>query len=406
MVPDENLGGDQHLATHRQDQTLVLKTIGQLYDAAANPELWPTTLAAVAHLFKTPVAQINLYNVSDSSLSFSVMHGLEYDQESLARYAALSVTDPMSQAAVRSPGKAIRCGQIGTREAMRSSELYREILKPYGIEYRMAATLGEPDGQIFALGFIRGPEGPDFDDDDVDLLSEFTPHLRRAMDLYAILSKNQTGANFALSALDSLSIGIAIVEANASVLFLNKAGEEIIDDHGGLVVRNGHLTAFQGEEADALEQSIRRLTQIDGGGSGGDFVALSRPNGRAPLPATLSPLSRQRGLPLQLESTDGLVIVVFTDPERQLEAPPELLQRLYGLTPGESLLLAALVGGKSLEEAAASMNIAKETARKRLRDVFQKTNTNRQADLVRHVLANPVWITEQAKRPVLSHMPD
>ena len=52
------------------------------------------------------------------------------------------------------------------------------------------------------------------------------------------------------------------------------------------------------------------------------------------------------------------------------------------------------------------MNIAKETARKRLRDVFQKTNTNRQADLVRHVLANPVWITEQAKRPVLSHMPD
>ena len=36
---------------------------------------------------------------------------------------------------------------------------------------------------------------------------------------------------------------------------------------------------------------------------------------------------------------------------------------------------------------------------------FQKTNTNRQAELVRHVLANPVWITEQAKRPALAHTP-
>ena len=83
----------------------------------------------------------------------------------------------------------------------------------------------------------------------------------------------------------------------------------------------------------------------------------------------------------------------------------ELLQRLYGLTPAESRLLAELVGGRSLVETADLLGITKETGRKRLSDVFQKTNTNRQAELVRHVLANPVWITEQAKRPALAHTP-
>ena len=39
------------------------------------------------------------------------------------------------------------------------------------------------------------------------------------------------------------------------------------------------------------------------------------------------------------------------------------------------------------------------TAGKRPRDVFQKANTNRQAELVRHVLAKPLWSSEQAKRP-------
>ena len=46
--------------------------------------------------------------------------------------------------------------------------------------------------------------------------------------------------------------------------------------------------------------------------------------------------------------------------------------------------------------------VSRETCRKRLAGIFQKTRTNRQAELVRLVLANPVWITEQAKRPALA----
>ncbi len=398
------------MATYRQDQTLVLKTVGQLYEAAANPEYWPQTLKAMAHLFDAFMAQLSSYNPSDASLNFGIIHGLEYDQEGIDRYAALSSTDPMSQAAVLYPGKAIRCGQVASREEIEATRLYKEVLYPANIEYRMATLVGDPGKHVMALALSRGRDAPDFDDDDVALISEFTPYFRRAMELYSNLSSSQTAGNVALAALDSLSIGIAILDANASTLHVNVAGQTIIEDRGGLVIRNGHLTAERAEDAAELAHQVRRMAAMGSGASGvrggsvpGEMIAVHRAAGGSALPLTISPLNREEGLDLPFDRVGQVVIVVFTDPDRQLEVPSELQQRLYGLTPGEALLLEKLVMGLSLEEAAADMGIVRETARKRLGDVFQKTGTNRQAGLIRLVLANPVWITEHAKRPALIH---
>ena len=190
------------------------------------------------------------------------------------------------------------------------------------------------------------------------------------MELYACLSAQQAGGKFALAALDTLSIGIAILDANSSVLFLNQAGNAIIDDQGGLVVRNGHLTAERAGEGNKLRQIVQQLTT--GSEAASKFMTFVRSDGREPLPATISSFDRPPGLPVPLAQAYGLVIVIFTDPGRQLEVSWELLQRLYGLTPAESRLLAELVGGRSLVETADLLGITKETGRKRLSDVFQK----------------------------------
>lgn len=59
-----------------------------------------------------------------------------------------------------------------------------------------------------------------------------------------------------------------------------------------------------------------------------------------------------------------------------------LAQRL-GLTPAEARVAAGLTrGGKSLEQVAADLDIARSTAAFHLRNIFAKTGTNRQADLV------------------------
>jgi DNA-binding CsgD family transcriptional regulator len=84
-----------------------------------------------------------------------------------------------------------------------------------------------------------------------------------------------------------------------------------------------------------------------------------------------------------------------TDPDRALSADIMAFRSMFGLTPAESELVRCLAAGLSLEESAAELRLRLDTVRSRLKVVFQKTNTHRQADLVRLVLtaATPAFRT-------------
>jgi DNA-binding CsgD family transcriptional regulator len=55
---------------------------------------------------------------------------------------------------------------------------------------------------------------------------------------------------------------------------------------------------------------------------------------------------------------------------------------LFKLTPAEARLLAQLVSGASLAEAALNLGIAEATARTHRNHVFTKTGVSRRADLI------------------------
>src|SRR5262249_26878057 len=54
----------------------------------------------------------------------------------------------------------------------------------------------------------------------------------------------------------------------------------------------------------------------------------------------------------------------------------------FGLTPSEARLVLQLVTGETLRSAAAELHISYETARTQLKNIFSKTGTCRQAELV------------------------
>jgi DNA-binding CsgD family transcriptional regulator len=60
----------------------------------------------------------------------------------------------------------------------------------------------------------------------------------------------------------------------------------------------------------------------------------------------------------------------------------ELLRCHFGLTPAEARLALHLVAGETLRSAEAKLGITYETARTHLKNIFDKTGTCRQAELV------------------------
>jgi DNA-binding CsgD family transcriptional regulator len=68
------------------------------------------------------------------------------------------------------------------------------------------------------------------------------------------------------------------------------------------------------------------------------------------------------------------------------------LQCHFGLTLAEARLALHLVAGETLRSAAVKLSISYETARSSLKNIFRKTGTCRQAELVIVILTGAPWL--------------
>ena len=168
---------------------------------------------------------------------------------------------------------------------------------------------------------------------------------------------------------------------------MNRSAERMAVRGEGLRVIGQRLSGSTSSETSTLHRLIQDSVRTASGGMGaGGAMTLYRGMEQRPLQLLVSPLGSHE----QLLSHDRAVAAVFaTDPDRVPEPPSEVLVRLYGLTPAESRLASHLATGIGLLEAAKVLGISHNTARNQLKQVFAKTGTHRQADLVRLLLSNP-----------------
>ena len=74
-----------------------------------------------------------------------------------------------------------------------------------------------------------------------------------------------------------------------------------------------------------------------------------------------------------------------------------MLRRLYELSPTEARLAILLMKGMSREQAAAELGRALNTVRAHLRQIFAKTGTSRQGELIALLLSGPVNLRDKRK---------
>jgi len=78
--------------------------------------------------------------------------------------------------------------------------------------------------------------------------------------------------------------------------------------------------------------------------------------------------------------------VIISEPDANPNLDQAALRSTYGLTRAEAALVSILVHGRTLEEAADVLCVSLSTVKTHLQRVFLKTDTDRQAELVRRLL--------------------
>lgn len=137
----------------------------------------------------------------------------------------------------------------------------------------------------------------------------------------------------------------------------------------------------------AAPRIIRTLQLADVDEAGG-LLLVPRSWPLRPLTMIVTPLvaSRCKGSIMPGVTRPAALLLVH-DPDRTVPLPAERLCRVFGLTPAEAKLAAALAGGSTLGQYAERACIKIGTARWYLKQVLAKTGVHRQSELVRNVIA-------------------
>jgi DNA-binding CsgD family transcriptional regulator len=312
-----------------------------------------------------------------------------YDQY-LAHYARI---DPRNAHAARlHAGVKVVDYDFTTEGEMARSEFYQDYLLPRDMGYVGAEMLVADPNCIAAVAIQRTRRQGPFEVGELDLLDRLAPHLTRALRLqtrFAALEA-QRWADETLR--DRLPFAVILVDERNGIVSQNQAATDLIAAGDGLTARCGRLRTAHPTDQACLDQLVRNAAMpANGDAAIGGALPLRRPSLRRPLNVFVMPIPRERNVfSLDLGAPIPSALVIVTDPETVLLPPATILQRLYGLTPAEAGLASALGAGKSLQEYADEAQVTSETARWRLKQVLAKTDTHRQAELVRLLLASAV----------------
>lgn len=182
-------------------------------------------------------------------------------------------------------------------------------------------------------------------------------------------------------ALDYLEHAVFVLDADSYIHFASAAASRLIDADR-LCSRNGQLCSPVASETAALRRLVKDSTEAATHGSAQMmFHRLDAADDALCLGVTAA--RQWGGSPL-----DRPFAIVFVTKPSQLALPEvRQLRDHFNLTDAQARLAIEIAKGHGLKACARRLGIAETTARSHLRQIFEKTDTRRQAEFVRLVCA-------------------
>ncbi|MDR3416861.1 MAG: helix-turn-helix transcriptional regulator [Nevskia sp.] len=244
------------------------------------------------------------------------------------------------------------------------------------------------------LRVCRGEKGGPFGEADLRYGEALLPHFRRALEMYFVLAAQQRENQLLAGAVDSLGVGVVLLDECGALLHSNRLADEILRRRDGLRLANAMLACDTPAEDRRLRGAIRTALQrsLEGDAGEGIAVAATRADGSTRLGLLVKPLPPG---PLDEGRRRPAVVVFLRDPRHGCQPSQRAVSQLFDLTPVETRLTLEMVAGATLDETAAALQIRRNTARTHLRSIFAKVGVQRQAELVR-VILNSVAVMREA----------
>jgi DNA-binding CsgD family transcriptional regulator/PAS domain-containing protein len=353
--------------------------VRRFFEAAAVPDLWPQALHDLALACGAPAAVAIPLVGNNAAAVIASRDGAGVIAEGLR--TGWFAPDRNTRMA-----RCMALVQRGRRDIITQQDAYsvedlardpfhNEYIVPNGYSTFCGAVLAAAPGLALTVSIERAVGEDFFMRNEVALMNELVGHLRGAGELATRIGMASTQRM--ADAFSAAGHPIALLARDGSVIHMNARFERLVGD--GVLLRAGQLGSWHSDADRAFAAAINRAIRFEGMGNGPlTSVVLPRQSGLRPLVAQVVPVVGMAHDVLHLVSA----IVTLTDLESAGSGPAEaVLEQAFGLTPAEARLASQIAAGKTLADVALQDGSARETLRSRLKSVFDKTGTGRQAEL-------------------------
>ena len=364
--------------------------LSDLYEAAASPFLWERFLERFKNALSGTHVYMTAVPVQDGPLTL-ILEG--YSASDISAYTEYyRSVDLVLESGLQA---AAEQGEwIGTiddripRAEFENTEIYNDYCLKVDLYRQAGMGFGAAGPYSFSALATWRPRGSrEFDANDLHLLRLLAPHFRQAVALSHRMGTLRTENQVLQSGLEASGMLLFALDSSGRIVSATRRTQLLTQERDGLERAGGRLKAsppvldrkLQGLIAGACATGSRRVKDNHLEAQSGGALLIPRSNGRKALQVFISPFRTA-----QAELPSGVAALVFiSDPEIAQADRGTVLKELFGLSPVESRLTQLLLQGYEVKQVADSLSMSYEASRYHLKQIFRKTGTRRQSELMR-----------------------
>ena len=353
-----------------------------IHAAGAQASGWPSVLDRLRVRFDARVVTLGHHEFAsgcDSALIGSPeVEGFGRD---LAEYAARNPWF-LSSADYRA-GRVLTGDELISRHELRRTDFYRGFLQPRGLLHLLCGVVEQGSRGVHLLAAYRAENQHDFGVAEKAAWAQLLDHVTLALRAQWRWQEASDLAAALLSLSDHDANPTVIVTADGEPIYRNDTADELLHRRHGLCFDGSRVIAAAATERRLLADAIARVARADAADEEAPAPAVLTLAGGPALPpvivvvrATDHVFRRQTGL------RERLVKLVVRGEHGTHDPATCAFARQYELTVAQAKVSALVFAGQSLGSIAMSLHVSENTVRSHLKQIFQKTETHGQMELV------------------------
>ncbi|HEY7610930.1 MAG TPA: helix-turn-helix transcriptional regulator [Alphaproteobacteria bacterium] len=361
----------------------VSRLIGDIYDAALDPALWPPVLKAASEY--VPGASGTL--MSQDSLSGSAQFYFQWgnDPSFLKSYQDVYVKlNPVLVPALLHAKVGDICSTVDflPLDEFFASRFYKEWVAPQGLVDSVFCTLDTSATSYAFIAITRHERHGVVDGKTRRRMGLLGPHFRRAIAIGKLIDLHKVEAAALADSLDCLAAAMFLVDSGGRIVHANAAGQVMLREGSVIRTAGGKFAAVHREANRALHDIFMNAASGDAAiGTRGIAVQIPSSDGTRYVADVLPLTSGRRRSAVAAYSAVAAVFVrkAAFEPPHQLDT----IASTFKLTPAEMRVSMMIVEIGGVPQIARALGVSETTIKTHLQHIFAKTGTSRQADLVK-----------------------